>query len=180
MKLAVTNFNIRFNYFLPAKSLVTALNFPVVAFWFCLFYIANRVHLPNPNAGLFYWILIVSFSIAFLSSIALFWYLVVREVELRRNGDSLLRWSGVLKRTVALVGLLAVAAGALGYAYLDIRKQVPIVWRDGSAFGWIVGLLPNVLLLAWAIILIVAAVMVPDACKKIPHRTASIVRSEGS
>jgi hypothetical protein len=158
LRIATSNYSVRFNYYMPAKNLLIALNYPVIAFWYCALYIFDRLHVPNVPSGVLFWVLTITVSILFLSSIALFWYFVVREVELRRRRDTLLRFPGTLVPTVSMLVFFLVGVSALVYAYMQSKSELSLVWRNGSTVGLFLVLLPDVFLVAWAIVLIWAAV----------------------
>jgi hypothetical protein len=158
LELSKTNDRIYFNYYLPAQSLVERLNYPLMAFWLSIDSIANRLHLPNPSAESAFAVSILAAGIVLLSSVAVFWYLVVREIELRKEGKSLFRFSGWIRPVVTVIVLFCAGADAVFSAYIDASKRLPFMVRNGSALGLFLTILPEIFLLAWAISLIGMAV----------------------
>jgi hypothetical protein len=153
MRLSVTSDSVNFNYSIPAQDLITRLNYPLTLFWFSVVYAIDRLPLPDANPGLGFTALALVAGIVFLVSVALFWYLVVREIELRLQGKSLLRFLSRLWSFVTILVLFCLGAGALISAYLDGRKQIPFMLRNGSVIGLFLAILPDIFLLAWAITL---------------------------
>jgi predicted membrane-bound spermidine synthase len=129
------------------------LNYPLTLFWFSVAYAIDRLPLHDPNPGLGFTALALVAGFVFLASVALFWCLVVIEIELRLQGKSLLRFSSRVWSFVTIVVLFCLGAGALISAYLDGRKQIPFMLRNGSVIGLFLGILPDIFLLAWAITL---------------------------
>jgi hypothetical protein len=126
-----------------------------VVFWLSINFALERLPLPNPHGGSVLTVGTLALGIVFLSSVALFWYLVVREIELRRQGKSLLRFSGWIRPLFSIIVLFCIGVGAVISAYLDGSHQFPFMIRNGSStIGWFLTILPEVFLLVWAIALI--------------------------
>jgi hypothetical protein len=153
MRLSVTSDSVNFNYSIPAQDLITRLNYPLALFWFSVVYAIDRLPLPDPNPGLGFTALALVAGIVFLASVALFWYLVVREIELRLQGKSLLRFSSRFWSFVTILVLFCLGAGALISGYLDGLKQIPFMLRNGSAIGLFLTILTDMFVLAWGITL---------------------------
>ena len=149
-KLAERSDQINFNYYLPARQLVEGLNYPLKKFWLFVTYLVAQVPFPNPTGGaaVIAFVLIVS---VFLASIVLFWFLVVREIELRLQGRSLLRFSNPLYAISAIVALLGATLGTLVSVYSDIRIKIPFTFRSISTIGLFLEILPQLIILLWAL-----------------------------
>lgn len=157
-RAALTSDAVNFNYYIPAESLVTRLNYPLMECWWILDYVLYRLHLPNPDSGVVFLALVLVVGFVFLSSVALFWYLVVREIELRIQRKSLLKFTGTIRPMLASAVLFCTGVGALVSACKDARAQHPLMLRNGSALGLLLTVLPEVFLLVWATVLIAMSV----------------------
>jgi hypothetical protein len=96
-----------------------------------------------------------------LSGIALFWYLVVAEIEMRRQGKSMLRFSGWIKELLAVTVLLLFGAGAFTEAHrIGSIFFFGLPWHTllslPAAFpGEILGML---ILSAWGVLFVALAI----------------------
>jgi hypothetical protein len=99
------------------QSVVVGLNFPVVALWVVIF--LPLAYIPSLNGTLPPPAVTISVAILLALSVALFWYLVVTEIEMRTHGRSMLRFSGWLKKGTTLIVLLSFGIGSLVYGYVE-------------------------------------------------------------
>jgi hypothetical protein len=94
----------------PFRRLVLSVDYPIWTVFLTIAYPLDRLMPPLPG-----W-LCVALGAVFLAllllGIALFWYLVVAEIEMRRQGKSMLRFSGWVKELLAVTVLLLFGAGA--------------------------------------------------------------------
>jgi hypothetical protein len=152
-KLSTSNDRVNFNYYEPARSIVEALNYPLMAFWLSLDHLLGWFHVPNLNGGSASTGMVLVAGFAFFVSVILFWYFVVKESELRLQGKSVLRFSGRIGSFFAPVVLFCLGVGAPVSAYIDARMKIPIMLRNGSHIGLFLTVLPDMILLAWALAL---------------------------
>lgn len=152
------NDRIYFDVFLPAKNIVAQLNYPLTASGHFIALALERSPLPNPSDGVVFAVLVVVGRIVLLACVALFWYLVISELELRREGRSYLHFSHRVGALVAVAVLLSFAVGAVFSAYRDATVRLPSVLRDGSRMGFFITVIPELLLVAWAVLLVGLAV----------------------
>jgi hypothetical protein len=94
----------------PFRRVVLCVDYPIWRPFLAIAYPLDRLMAPWPGwlsgaAG-------AVFLALFLLGIPLFWYLVVAEIEMRRHGKSMLRFSGWTKELLAVTVLLLVGAGA--------------------------------------------------------------------
>ena len=137
-----------FNGYLPAKIVVISLNFPLLTFWspaaYCLDHSsAKLVRAPGEAAVKTFAILA---GLVFLSTVALFWYFVVAEIQLRAQGKSRLRCSTLAKQVFMTTGLVCFGTGAIFVAYDQLKPLWHVSWREMALRG--------VFLAVWAIVLI--------------------------
>lgn len=135
------------NYVKPAQSVVTQVDFPLLVLWSPIVHSLDRFtgHFPVLRGAPFMLIVLIV-AVVFLSSVALFWYFVVNEIEMRRRGKSLLRFSGWSKQLFMTAILFSFGIGAAFKAYGEARA----LWYSGRGEGVFNG----VFLVAWGIVFI--------------------------
>lgn len=154
--LLSTDLRLYDSFYIPAVQMVERLNYPVMAFWFSVVYVLGWLLRPlaQPSSGwaLTLWMLVA--ALLLLASVGLFWYLAVREFELRRQGRSLLHFSGRFRPVLALVVLFCFAIGALVLLYWDASSEIPMMLVNRREIGWVLTVLTEVLWLLWALVLL--------------------------
>lgn len=136
------------------RVLIQTLNYPVWAVFIPIVVQADKWLRPLPEwlgKGL-------AFALAALIpvAIALLWYLVVTEIEMRRHGKSILRFSGWWKELLAVTMLFLFGAGAFIKAYrigsTIVHRRIPDIRLLLAIARWdeILGML---ILTAWGIVL---------------------------
>jgi hypothetical protein len=93
-------------------------------------------------------------ALLLLASVGLFWYLAVREFELRRQGRSFLHFSGRFRPVLALVVLFCFGIGALVLLYWDASWEIPMMLVNRHEIGRVLTVLTEALLLLWAFVLL--------------------------
>ena len=141
-------------YVEPAWDLVVRkLNFPLVAFWAPLAYLAERfsggTETIRPATRIAETILL---GLALLLSVALFWYLAVVEVEKRRHGKGWSFGTSPFLKASKMSMLFVVGLAAFAYAFLDTRQ---LMLYGRSKIQVYTG---GLLLLAWGVVLVGMAV----------------------
>lgn len=136
-------------------ALVIALNFPLAVLWFPILFVLGLALSTSSlgiSGGAVFVVLVAIVDTAIISIVALFWYFVVVEIEMRTNGNSLVRFR---TRTVeALKSILFAVAGfsSVSCAYWDCHRA--LLYGHGRGGAAIIVLL----LVAWAIMLVTVAV----------------------
>jgi len=109
LKLAVHMRVLHVDYH-PFQQLVLSVDYPILTVFLAIAYPLDRWMFPLPG-----WLsgaVGAGFLGLLLLGISLFWYLVVAEIEMRRHGKSMLRFSGWAKELLAVTALLLFGAGA--------------------------------------------------------------------
>jgi hypothetical protein len=109
--------------------LVWEVNYPLLVVWLPAAYALDWLgRFPPYVSGWISTAVEILIIALFLSSMALFWYFVATEIELRRQGKSGLRFTGTFKESLAVGILFLFGALALFYAY-GIRLNWITPWR---------------------------------------------------
>jgi hypothetical protein len=116
-KLNTADLNFHISAF-SFQNVAVKLNFPLAAAWSIVFYTVERLnpYLPDVKGLLFVPALIVVAALL-ASSVAVFWYFVLTEVEMRRHGRSMLRFNGWFKEISVAGFLFCFGSGTLLHAY---------------------------------------------------------------
>jgi hypothetical protein len=141
---------IYFNYFAPARRVYLQLNFPVLAAWSPLVYVLDHFGRKLPANGVVFDTLTLVGGLLFLSTIAIFWYLLVREAELRRSGKSLLKSSRSSVQVAVSVVIITLGMIAAFRSY----SEVTVLWYSRRAEG----VLNGFFLACWAILLVILGI----------------------
>jgi hypothetical protein len=161
-KLSHTNREFDIEIF-SVQNLVKKLNFPLVVIWSPVLYGADWLsrYLPPLRGALFAAaVLVVAALLA--SSVALFWYFVLTEIEMRRHGKSMLRLTGWFKELFIASLLFCFGAGSILHAYAYTRSLFHV--RPAEA------VLGGFFLLAWGVAFIGVSV----------HDIVSFSRNKGA
>ena len=96
------------------------------------------------------------FDLAIVSSVALFWYFVVIEAQMRSHGSSLIRSSKRILEVLKAGVLVAAGVGAVAYACWDGHRLLVLGQDNRSLYGSSMAdvIIGEPLLVIWAIILI--------------------------
>lgn len=140
-----------YEYYLgDAQGLVIGLNFPLVVFWVLVFSPIKwfTSYLPPLTGGLTAGT--VALVVLLASSVALFWYLVVSEIAMRRHGKTLLSFSTFLWQLLTVVILLCCGVGATFYSYWVSRP----IWYARPTDAILSGFFPAI----WGVVLIGIAI----------------------
>jgi hypothetical protein len=134
-----------------AQSLVNKMNFPLMAVWSVCFWALDRAtpYLPTLT-GVFFAVAIFVIAVLVVSSVALFWYFVIAETEMRSYGRSILRSTDRLKELLIIGLLFCLGAGTFIYAYSYVRSC--FYFRMAEA------ILGGSLLVAWGVVFVVLSV----------------------
>jgi hypothetical protein len=155
LKLAMHTRMVHMNYD-PIWRLARSVNYPFWVVFLAIAYPINwLVSPPHPGE----WLLVgeIAVGVLFLSGVALFWYLVVAEIEMRRQGKSLLRFPGWFKELLAASIMLLLGAGAFMCAYVNGRTLLPEPARLVDLFlapARTCEFLSMLILTAWGIVLV--------------------------
>jgi len=144
-------------YVLPARHLLFSLNFPLVIIWSiitnCLIWVGG--FLPSlrqlGRAPGTVWMAVTAFAL--VSSIALFWYFVVAEIQMRSRGKSFMNFSSGILQFIKVAIFVFCGIAALFYVYTETLRP----FHHGLArYGlWPVEIALSALLLAgWAAVFI--------------------------
>ncbi len=141
-------------YVLPCESIIRALNFPLVLAWAPVLFIFDHLshYLPSAN-GIWFALGVVVLGATLVSSVAFFWYIVVREIESNKNGEIPFRFAGWPSRFLATAILFSAGIGTLWYAYINQQLQW-LVHLGGTVMGVALVIIPEFILLMLGIILI--------------------------
>ena len=140
----------------PLWRLARSVNYPL---WLVFLAIAYPISwLLSPSlTGEWVYIGAIAVLVLFLLGVALFWYVVVTEVEMRSQGMSNLRFSGWFKELLAVTIIFLLGAGAFVRAYdsgrtilAEQRWYVGLGLAPSRAFDF----LSMLILTGWAIILV--------------------------
>jgi hypothetical protein len=136
-------------YVNPFLHVVTKMNYPLLIVLSPILDTLNWLgrFLPTPTGGFRSSIAIVA-AVLLTSTVALFWYFVLSEIEMRRHGKSMLRFRRRPVEVAALAVLFISGIGAIRYAWTDGLLLVHI---HGSKIEAFVG---GLVLLIWGILLI--------------------------
>jgi magnesium-transporting ATPase (P-type) len=146
-----------------AQRLILKINYPLLPIWVATGYPVDRVtpHLP----ALWGWrdIAVRSmFGALVVSSVALFWYFVITEAQMRRHHKSMLRFSGAFKESLTVTLMFVLGVGALIYAYNSRLSWIPHARSQGSALELAAAItdqfLGGLVLITWGAVLIGLAV----------------------
>lgn len=124
------------------QNLVLKLNFPLVVIWSPVFYALDRLspYLP-PLHGVFFAMAVILVGSLLCSTVALLWYFVMTEIEMRRHGKSMLRPTGWFKKLLIAGLLFCFGVGTIIHAYFYAKSF--FYFRPSQA------VLGGFLLLAW-------------------------------
>lgn len=140
-----------YGYFRDSREIVMGLNFPLAVLWIVVFYpITALGNFLPPVSKILLAAGTVAVAVLLVSSVALFWYLVVREVEMRRAGTSMLRCSGMFGQLLTATVLLCCGGGAIFYSY---AVSSPL-WHARPVDAVLEGSFPTI----WGIVFIAIAV----------------------
>lgn len=129
----VYNENAHLLYVLPAKDIVMKLNFPLVVVWAPLLLGADWLsRYLFPLSGILLAVVMILSGLIFASSIAAFWYFVVREIGARRHGRSIVTCSSHPKQLLMTGVWCVVGLSSLLYAYVDGRAHWYVRGRQGE------------------------------------------------
>jgi len=109
LKLAVHMRVLQVNYD-PFRRVVLSVDYPIWTVFLAIAVLLARLMPALPG-----WLSVAVGAVllaVLLLGIPLFWYLVVAEIEMRRHGKSMLRFSGWIKELLAVTVLLLFGAGA--------------------------------------------------------------------
>jgi hypothetical protein len=146
-----------------AQKLILKINYPLLPVWVATGYPVDRVtpHLP----ALWGWRDIVVrtvFGALVVSGVALFWYFVVTEAEVRRHGKSMLRFSGAFKELLTVTLMFLLGVGAFIYAYNSRLSWIPHARSRGTVVELAAAIadqfLGGLILITWGAVLIGLAV----------------------
>jgi len=100
-------------------DLIWRVNYPLTAALLPSGYVIDGLcrYLPGITGGWIETATAILFITFLLSSMALFWYFVATEIEMRRQGKSRLRFAGTVKGSLAVAVLFVFGTAALFYAY---------------------------------------------------------------
>jgi hypothetical protein len=127
--LVVTFYALKFSHALPwegyrLQRLILEVNFLVMAVWIAIGVTLEWLTRFLPSLSGWREVAVETVLVTlFLSSLALFWYFVGAEIEMRRQGKSRLRLTGNLKELLAISALFLLGAGALFGAH-----NIPLDW----------------------------------------------------
>ena len=148
---------------LPIQILIK-LNLPLAVLWFPVVYAMNWAsssndwNLPSGATGM---VINAMLDLAILSTVALFWYFVVVEIEKRRYGSSLIRLSNRTLEILKAVFLTAVGMGAIAVACWEVHRLLLLDQLYRRAIFWssmVNVILGGLFLLTWASVLITVSV----------------------
>lgn len=146
-------------YVVAPIDIVGKLNFPLLVLWFPVVYPINYL-LYNSNLNLPSEVPLVVilgvFALAALASVALFWYFVVAEVEMRSHGSSLIRSLRRMLEILKAVVLAVAGVGAVAYACWDGHRLLILGQNNRSLYGSSMAdaMIGGLILVIWAIVLI--------------------------
>ena len=144
---------------LPIQVLIK-LNLPLAILWLPLFFALNWAsssnywNLPSGTTGM---LIVALLDLAVLSTVALFWYFVVVEIEKRKSGSSLIRFSSRTLETAKAIVLIAVGMGAIAVTGWEFHRLFLLNQLYRHAIYWssmINAILGGLFLLTWAVVLI--------------------------
>ena len=119
---------------LAFRDFVTKLNFPLAVVLFPVAYILERFTPYMPSISARYLVVVVAaVSVLLASVVAVFWYMVVKEIEMRRQRQSLFHFQNRAGQIVAISIMLAMGAGGVLYAYVYARKMFYFRPAEGVA-----------------------------------------------
>jgi hypothetical protein len=139
--IVITFFTLKLRHALPLEAyrlhrlIMTEVNYPVFTVWVAIAavmewlspFLPNLTGWPKFGAGS----LLVGL---FVSSLVLFWYFAVGEVELRQQGRSRLRFSGAFKKSIVIGVFFLFGAGALVVAYITQFDPSPHCRTSATPF----------------------------------------------
>jgi hypothetical protein len=159
-KRYVTRSDLAVAYIVTPERLVLKLNFPLAILGMPIVYLTARAF-PNTGSptGALHALIFGAYVLAILTSAAMFWYLVVVEVEMRKRNSSCLRFSGRHLEKLKAVVLILMGAGTVVFALWDshgliVRSRINSLYWSSLADTLIGGLF----LLGWAAALITIGV----------------------
>lgn len=139
-------------------------NFPLAVLWFPFFCALTKasssphLNLTSGPAGV---VLLAAFDLAVISSVALFWYFVVAEIERRRHGASLLRFESRTLEILKVIVLVAVGLGAFGFACWEVHRLLLLGQLNQRSLYWssmVDAAVGGLFLVSWALLLIRVAI----------------------
>jgi hypothetical protein len=143
----------------PFRRVVLSMDYPIWTVFLATAYPLTRLTVPLPG-----WLYVAEGAVllaVLLLGIPLFWYLVVAEIEMRRHGKSMLRFSGWIKELLAVTVLLLFGAGAFIEAH-----TIGSVFFFGEAWSTLLSLaaarpgefLSMLILTAWGVLFVALAI----------------------
>ena len=129
-----------YEYYLRQLSqLVVYLNFPLVVVWTVAFAgLKLLTGYTPPNGGVFQSPSLVLIAVLLTSSVGLFWYLILVDIERRRRGKSVFSCSGPLKQMLVVAVFVCFGIGEIVYAYIIARP----LWYARTADALLMALFP--------------------------------------
>ncbi len=139
------NTNLEFDISMFAlRDVVTKMNFPVLVVLSPLLYLLDRISRNFPPAtGVYFIVVAVIGGVVLMAVIGGFWYLVILEIDLRRHGQSFIRFNNRIAQIVTVVIMLCLGLGSIVYSYIYLRGVV--YFRPAQA------VLGAICLLAWGL-----------------------------
>ena len=137
-------------YVLPTRHLLLNLNFPLVIIWWSFIHfikwLSKYVPFLRQTSGTPAMVGMAAIAFALLSSIALFWYFVVAETQMRSQGKSFMNFSSVILESLKVVILFLCGVGTVFHIYTETMRP----FQHGLAhYGlWPVEIALSALLLA--------------------------------
>ncbi len=146
-------------YIKTPERLVLKLNFPLAILELPVIYASLAFSSEAPSTGTLGTLLFGIYALVIVTSTAAFWYLVVREAEMRMRKASCLRFSGRNLEKIKAVVLILIGIGAAVFALWDghdlmVRSRIHSLYWSSLADALIGGLF----LFAWAAALITIGV----------------------
>ena len=136
------------------------LNYPLAVLWslplYPLYWAFSAFDLTRPSGAPLVAIAVV-FDLAVLTSVAVFWYFVVVEIEKRKHGSSLIRFSSRTLETAKAIVLIGAGVGALVLACWEAHRLVPLDQQYRHVLYWssmVNAIIGGLFLVIWAIVLI--------------------------
>jgi hypothetical protein len=135
-------------------------NFPLAVLWFPFFCALNwassgsHLNLTSGAAGV---VMLAVFDLVVVSTVALFWYFVVVEVEKRKHGASLIRFSNRMLETLKAIVLIAAGLGAFGFACWETHRLLLLGQLNLLTLYWssmVDAIVGGLFLVIWAVVLI--------------------------
>lgn len=126
-------------YILTPKNILLKANFPLAVLWFPMFRAlewalsSSNQSLARGAAGV---TTLAVLDVAVFSTIALFWYFVVVEIELRKRKASHIRFSGQRLEKLKATVMMLVGLGVAVFAFWDGHRLVVLDQLNLHRFFW--------------------------------------------